>query len=89
MRLEVTIPDSTRPELKARIADIARRLSDEPELANEIDLEHLGEPTPAWMLAELDLGLADLDEGRAVGFEEYRSNMQENRDRWMSQHRLS
>jgi hypothetical protein len=39
MRLEIIIPDSTRPELKARLTVIAKRLSARPELAEKIDLD--------------------------------------------------
>jgi hypothetical protein len=34
---------------------------------------------PAWMLAELDKGIADLEAGHIVGFEQYQAEMQDSR----------
>jgi hypothetical protein len=38
MRLEIIIPDSTPPERKAKLANLTRRLSAQPELVDGIDL---------------------------------------------------
>jgi hypothetical protein len=39
MRLEIIIPDSTRPDLKARLTDLAKHLSARPELVDELVTE--------------------------------------------------
>ena len=38
MRLEINIPDSTRPEVKAKLTALTQQLSQRPELVEEIDL---------------------------------------------------
>lgn len=45
MRLEIVIPDTTRPDLAARIANLTRRLSARPELVDELTGEK-EDPTP-------------------------------------------
>jgi hypothetical protein len=39
MRLEIIIPDSTRPDLKSKLASLTKRLSAHPELVDELVTE--------------------------------------------------
>jgi hypothetical protein len=39
MRLEIIIPDSTRPDLKAKLSGLTKRLSAHPELVEELVTE--------------------------------------------------
>lgn len=48
MRLEITIPDDTRPELKSKLTSLTERLSANPELIEELMTEK-GEPIPDYM----------------------------------------
>jgi hypothetical protein len=74
MRLEINIPDSTRPDLKARLISLTKRLSARPELVDELVSEKT-EAVPDYMAsiaqirqspnrfktpAEVDAFLADL-----------------------------
>ena len=74
MRLEIIIPDSTRPDLKARLTRLTQRLSDRPELLDELVSEK-SDSAPDYMAsisqirhspnrfktpAEVDAFLADL-----------------------------
>ena len=36
LRLEIIIPDSTLPDVQARLVSLSKRLSDRPELVNEL-----------------------------------------------------
>jgi len=49
MRLEIIIPDDTRPELKTKLTRLTKRLSANPELVN--DLTEEAEPIPDYMAA--------------------------------------
>ncbi len=42
--------------------------------------------TPRWMLDELDKGIADLDAGRVISFEQYQAEMQRHREEWLARH---
>ena len=48
MRLEIIIPDSTRPDVIARLTNLTERLSAKPELVNEL-VNEKAEPIPDYM----------------------------------------
>ena len=50
MRLEINVPDSTRPDLKAQLASLTQRLSANPELVSELMTEK-SEAIPDYMAA--------------------------------------
>lgn len=49
MRLEIIIPDSTRPDVKSKLTSLTKRLSANPELV--YDLTEREEPIPDYMAA--------------------------------------
>jgi hypothetical protein len=83
MRFEVIVPDSTRPELKVLLADIVRRLSERPELAENIEFGDAPSETPAWMLAEIDKGIVDLDDGRKSTLADVEARLAQHRAQWL------
>lgn len=48
MRLEIIIPDDTRPDLKSKLASLTERLSAHPELVEELVSEP-SEPIPDYL----------------------------------------
>lgn len=68
MRLEIVIPDSTLPDLKAQLATLAEQLSAKPELVTRINLEDDDEATVQAMftperLAHIDAAIAEVKDG--------------------------
>ena len=56
MRLEIIIPDNTRPDLKRKLTGLTQRLSANPELVDELLADNV-EPLPDY-LGIMDQALA-------------------------------
>jgi len=88
MRLEIIIPDSTRPELKARLTRLTERLSARPELAEEFafeedDFQAMFTPD---RLAHIDEALADVAAGRFHTAAQVEEIFARKEATWQSQH---
>ncbi len=76
MRLEVTIPDNARADLKAKLASLINRPNSDPEFVNCIDLGDYAEDaeiqklfTPKRM-AKIAAALADVEAGNVISLED-------------------
>jgi predicted transcriptional regulator len=91
MRLEINIPDSTRPDLKRRIADVAKRLSKSPELVETFDLSGADDAavqalfTPE-RLARIEAAKADIDAGNFLTLKQSEAALQVRRAEWIAAH---
>jgi predicted transcriptional regulator len=66
MRLEIIIPDSTRADVKARLTSLTQRLSEKPELVDEIELVDDAAVQAMFTpdrLAHIDRALAEVEGG--------------------------
>lgn len=78
MRLEIIIPDDTRPELKHKLANLTKRLSDDPELVDSL-VPTSEEELPDY-LGILDQGRKSLS--RSKSREEIDAALRELRSEW-------
>jgi predicted transcriptional regulator len=87
MRLEIIIPDSTRPELKAKLARLTQRLSDRPELVEEFDLEddEIQAMFTPERLDHIDKALADVAAGRFYTAAQVEEHFARKEASWQSQ----
>jgi hypothetical protein len=90
MRLEITIPDSTRLDVKSKLTDLLSQLSARPELVEEIHLNGNAEDaaiqklfTPA-LLAEIDAAGEDIKAGNRVSMEEVETSLAATKARWLA-----
>ena len=88
MRLELTIPDSTRPSLKAHIIALLDRLHDQPEFAEEIMLDAYDDDAAVTLTPEqvaiIARAEADIDAGRGLTLEQVRVELAANRVAWQA-----
>jgi len=66
MRLEIIVPDTASPELKARLVTITQRLTESPELAEDIVLdedEAIQRMFTPELLAEIEETEKEMDAG--------------------------
>lgn len=90
MRLEINIPDSTRPDLKAQLLILSRRLSAKPELVEDIQFKGDSEDaaiqdlfTPE-LLAQIDAAGADIRAGNGLTMEQVRERLAATRAEWLA-----
>jgi predicted transcriptional regulator len=87
MRIELTIPDSTRPDLVARIVAITERLSRQPEFATEIELETSEEAEAIRLTSEqiafIRKGQAEIEEGKFLTSEQVKADLAAHRTEWL------
>jgi hypothetical protein len=90
MRLEIIIPDSTRPAVKSKLTSLFDQLRARPELVEEIHLNGDAEDaaiqklfTPA-LLAEIDAAGADMKAGNRVSMTEVRERQAAIRAEWQA-----
>ncbi|MDR3690907.1 MAG: hypothetical protein P4L46_16125 [Fimbriimonas sp.] len=90
MRLEIIIPDSTRPDLKAMLTSLTQRLSARPELVEEIHLNGDDEDaaiqrmfTPE-RLAIIDAADADISAGNGLTMEQLDARLAATRTEWLA-----
>ena len=90
MRLEIIIPDTTRPDLKAQLASLTQRLSAKPELVEEIRFNGDAEDaaiqklfTPQ-LLAKIDAAGEDMKAGNRVTMAEVRERQAAIRAEWQA-----
>jgi len=93
MRLEIIIPDSTRPDLKVMLTSLTQRLSAHPELVEEIHMTGDDEDatiqqmfTPG-LLSEIDAAGADLKAGNFRTQEQVDATLVAKRARWLAANR--
>jgi hypothetical protein len=86
MRLDLTIPDSTSPSLKAHIVALLDRIHDEPEFAEDIVLDdydnHAGVELTPEQIAIIARAEADIDAGNGLTMEQVRAELEANRLAW-------
>ena len=92
MRLEINIPDSTRPAVKARLTSLAQELNENPELVEEIYLNGDAEDaaiqkvfTPE-LLAEIDTAAAEARAGQTYTRKQVDEFLAENKAAWLANH---
>lgn len=90
MRLEIIIPDSTRPDLKVRLTTLAGQLSARPELVEEIRLDGDAEDaaiqamfTPE-RLAKIDAAQADIRAGNGRTLEQLDQRLAATKAEWLA-----
>ena len=90
MRLEIIIPDSTRPDLKARLTSLTKRLSAHPELVEEIHLSSDAEDaaiqrlfTPE-RLANIDAAQAGIRAGKGRTLEQLDQRLAATKAEWLA-----
>ena len=88
MRLEIIIPDSTREDVKTKVARLAQRLSDCPELIRDLkfeddDIQAMFTPE---RLAHIDRALAEVDAGRSYTASQVEDYFAEKERSWDRQH---
>ncbi len=90
MRLEINIPDSTKPEYKHKLASLTELLSSNPELVADIHLNRDTEDaaiqamfTPA-LLAEVEAADAE----NFLTADQLDNHFKRKSDAWALQHRL-
>jgi len=89
MRLEIIIPDSTRPDLKARLTSLTQRLSARPELVEEIHLNGDEDAAIQRMftperLAIIDAADADISAGNGLTMEQLDARLAATRTEWLA-----
>lgn len=87
MRIEVVLPDSTKPELQARIQLLLERLSARPELVEEIpasDAEAIEASLSESQYREIDSALAEARAGRFVTLRDLERRLLEREHAWVS-----
>ena len=88
MRLEIIIPDSTRPDVKARLTTLTQRLSERPELVDEIGvyddaaIQSMFTPERLAHIAKSD---AEIDEGKFFTAEQVDEHFKQKHAAWHSQ----
>jgi hypothetical protein len=86
MRLELTIPDSISPQLKAHIVALLDRIHDEPEFAEDIVLNdydnHVAIELTPEQIAIIARAEADIDAGNGLTMEQVRAELEVNRLAW-------
>ena len=89
MRLEINIPDSTHADVKNQLAHLIQRLSDRPELVEEIRFDNDLEDaeiqrmfTPE-LLAEIEAADADIDAGNFVTADQLDEHFKRKTDAWV------
>ena len=92
MRLEIIIPDSTRPEYKTKLAELSQQLSAHPELVADIHLNGDDENaaiqamfTPE-RLAHIAKSDAEIDAGNFFTGEQVQAQLQQKHAEWIQQH---
>lgn len=91
MRLEIIIPDSTRPDLKARLTAVTQRLTEKPELVAEIvfadeeDAVLQRKFTPE-VIAALHADDAEMDAGTFFSDEQVRNHFVQKQQAWTQTH---
>jgi len=88
MRLEIIIPDSTRPDLKSKLTSLTKRLSARPELIDEIHFDGDDEAiqrmfTPE-LLAKIAAAGADMAAGNHVTLEQVDARLAATRAEWLA-----
>jgi hypothetical protein len=90
MRLEITIPDSTRPDLKAKLRRLTQQLSERPELVEEIHLNPGAEDvaiqamfTPG-RLAKINAAKASIRAGKGRTLEQLDERLAATRAEWLA-----
>jgi len=85
MRLEIIIPDSTRPDIKARFVSLTQQLSAHPELIESIDLgeeEAIQRMFTAERLAHIDNAAAEIRAGNCLSSTQVREHFAEKESAW-------
>jgi len=92
MRLEIVVPDSTSPEVMARLTSLAEQLSANPELVEEIHFDGDAEDaaiqamfTPE-LLAEIEAADAEIDAGNFVTADQLDEHFKRKAAEWNLQH---
>jgi len=90
MRLEITIPDSTRQDLKEKLTSLMRRLSANPELVEDIRLHGDAQDsviqglfTPE-RLVIIDTADADISAGNGLTLDQLDARLAANRAAWLA-----
>lgn len=86
MRLEIIIPDTTRPELKAKLASLTRRLSERPELVEELETgedEAIQRMFTPERLAHIARAKAEIDAGHGLTLDQLDSELAANKAEWL------
>ena len=90
MRLEIIIPDSTSPDLKARLTSLTERLSRRPELVEEIHFKGEAEDaaiqklfTPE-RLAKIDAAQAGIRGGKGRTLEQLDERLAATKAEWLA-----
>jgi predicted transcriptional regulator len=92
MRLEIIIPDSTRPELKARLTSLTQELSAHPELVEdiylngEVDDAHIQRMFTPERLAHIEKSDAEIDAGNFFTGEQVQAQLKQKHAEWVEQH---
>ena len=87
MRVEIIIPDNTKARLKSRIADVARQLSQTPELVerirfdDDIDIQAMFTPE---RLAKIDAAKANMRAGKGRTLNQLDKRIEETRTEWLA-----
>jgi hypothetical protein len=89
MRLEINIPDSTRPEIKAKISEFAESINERPELIEEIgfvggDDAEIQRVFSEDVLAEIDVAVQELRSGKGLTLDQVRLEIAETRAQWLA-----
>jgi hypothetical protein len=89
MRLEINIPDSTRADIKVRLASLTRRLSAEPNLVEKIDLDGPDDAAIQAMftperLAIIDAADEDIRAGNGLTLGQLDARLAANRAAWLT-----
>ena len=90
MRFEINVPDSTRPELQAMFVALTRRLSEQPELVEVINLdedEAIQRMFTPERLAHIAKAEAEIDAGHGLTPEEVDARLAANRAAWLAANR--
>lgn len=90
MRLEIIIPDSTRPDHKAKLISLTQRLIERPELVEEIHLngdegdEAIQRMFTPELLAKIDAAEADIRAGNGRTLEQLDARLAATRAEWLA-----
>ena len=92
MRFEINIPDSTRPELQAMFLTLTRRLSERPELVEEIDMHDDEDAAIQRMftperLAHIAKAEAEIEAGDFYTSEQVDDHLRAKHEAWLQEHR--
>jgi len=90
MRLEIIIPDNTRPDLKARFVSLTERLTAKPELIEDIyieDDEAIQRMFTPERLAHIDKAAAEVKAGNALTPAQVREHFARKESAWMESQR--